>query len=87
MTFSLSDQIKDEFDCIDKRSMTILQHEAYFHTFSIYSYTNTATDSEKIQIFLKGLNVSLQLALTSMVVYRDFFQSTMDHVNITESIL
>lgn len=67
--------------------MTVVEYETYFPAPSRYFYDSISIESENTQKFVKGLDVSLQLAMSQMVVLRVFFQSIMDHAKMTEGII
>lgn len=60
MPYSMRDWIRDEFDCLEQGSMSIAQFEAYFYALSKYSYTSISIESEKIQKYIRGLDVSIE---------------------------
>lgn len=51
--------MRDEFDHLKQGFTTIDEYEEHFHALSIYFYDSISTKSEKIQKFVKGLDVSL----------------------------
>lgn len=53
--------------------MAVAEYKAYFHTLSIYFHASVATESKKIWMFVKGLDISLLLAMTQVVVYGESF--------------
>ena len=84
---NLRDQSRDEFDYLQKGSIIIAEYKACFYFQSRYSYDSISTESEKIQKSVKGLDVSLQLATSQMVVLGAPFQSIVDHTKMTEDII
>ncbi|KAF3645196.1 putative NAC domain-containing protein 2-like [Capsicum annuum] len=52
-----------------------------------YSYDCISTESEKIQKFVKGLDVFFQLVISQMIVIGAPFTSIVDHAKMTRSIL
>ena len=58
------DRIRDEFDQLEQGSMIVTEYGTRFHALSRYSYKSIFIESEKIQKFVKGLDVYLQLATT-----------------------
>ena len=63
----------DEFDHLEQGSMIVAEYEIHFYALSRYFYNSISTEFEKIQKFVKGLDVSLQLATSQMVVLGAFF--------------
>lgn len=48
MSYSLRDQMRDEFDHLEHGYVTITEYETCFHALSRYSYAIIATKSDKI---------------------------------------
>ena len=59
----------NEFDHLEQGSMTVVEYEACFHALSRYSYDSISTEFKKIQKFMKGLDVFLQLVISQMFVF------------------
>lgn len=59
MAYSLRDQTRDEFDHLELGFMNIIEYDKSFHSLFRYFICNTASKSEKIQKFIKGLDVLL----------------------------
>lgn len=56
--FNFRDSIRGEFDHLKHGSMSVAEYEVLFYALSKYSISNIATKSEKIQKFVKRLDVS-----------------------------
>ena len=67
--------------------MIVAEYMTHFYSLSRYFYTSITTESEKIQQFVKGLHISIQLAMSQMVVFGTSIQSIMDYAMMTEGIL
>lgn len=65
--------MRDELNHPEQDSINVMEYEVYFYDLSRYFYANTATAFENIQKLVKGLNISLQLSTTQMVVYGHYF--------------
>lgn len=65
----------------------IQQYEAHFYALFRYFYDSISTESEKIQKFMKDLDVSCQLATSQMVVLEAPFWIIVDHAKMAEGIL
>lgn len=63
----------DEFDYLDQGSMNVAEYEAHFYALSGYSYVSISIESEKFQNFVKGLDISLELATSQMVIFEASF--------------
>lgn len=53
--------------------MAVIEYATHFHALSRYYYDNTTIEFEKIQNFMKRLDISLQLAMTQMEVSGSLF--------------
>lgn len=51
----------EEFDYLNQGSMVVVKYEAYFYALFRYSYASFFIEFQKIQKFVKGLDVFLQL--------------------------
>ncbi|KAF3645078.1 hypothetical protein FXO37_21138 [Capsicum annuum] len=87
VSFGLRDCMRDEFDHLEKGSMTVVEYEASFYALCRYSYDSISIEFEQIRKFVKGLDISLQLDTSHMVMFGASFQSIMDHAKMTEGIL
>lgn len=73
VSYSLRDQMFEEFDHLEWGSMTIFKYETHFHTLSKYSVASISIEFEWIKKFIKGLYDNYHLCTTYMIVSRDLF--------------
>lgn len=64
MPCNFKDHICDEFDHLEKVSITIVMYEAHFYALSRHLVTNISIELGSIHKFVKGLEGPYQLATT-----------------------
>lgn len=56
--------MRNGFDRLEQGYIDVNEYEACLYSLSRYSYASISTKSEKIQKFVKGLDVSLRLTMS-----------------------